>query len=157
MTSYGAYDSHAEGAGTNANGLSSHAEGAGTTANGQSSHAEGEECITGDYAVASHAEGIGTETNNINEHAQGRYNVSHAVDVYEIRHEGNTIVSVGIGEDNDNRKNAFEIMQNGDIYVYGLGYYDGTTTKYDDSNIMTLQDILKKIADETGVDIGALF
>lgn len=157
VTSYGAYDSHAEGAGTNANGLSSHAEGAGTTANGQSSHAEGEECITGDYAVASHAEGIGTETNNINEHAQGRYNVSHAVDVYEIRHEGNTIVSVGIGEDNDNRKNAFEIMQNGDIYVYGLGYYDGTTTKYDDSNIMTLQDILKKIADETGVDIGALF
>ena len=48
-------------------------------------------------------------------------------------------------------------MQNGDIYVYGLGNYDGTSTKYDDSTIMTLQDILKTIADATGVDIGALF
>lgn len=61
-----------------------------------------------------------------------------------------------IGEDGD-RKNAFEIMQNGDIYVYGLGNYNGTATKNEDSNVMTLQVILKTIAEATGVDIGALF
>ena len=47
-------------------------------------------------------------------------------------------------------------MQNGDIYVYGLGNYNGTATKYGDPAIMTLQDILKTIADAIGVDIGAL-
>lgn len=130
--------------------------GSGCNAYGEYSHAEGQDCMTGYDATASHAEGVATETNNINEHSEGRYNVSHSVDVSDTQHEGNTVISVGIGEDGD-RKNAFEIMQNGDIYVYGLGYYDGTMTKYDDPTIMTLQDILKTIADATGVDIGALF
>ena len=129
--------------------------GFGGIAYGNYSHAEGQECMIGYDATASHAEGVGTETNNINEHAQGRYNVSHSVDATITQHEGNTVVSVGIGEDGG-RKNAFEIMQNGDIYVYGVGYYDGTATKYDNPDVMTLQDILKKIADETGTDIGAL-
>lgn len=134
---------------------SSITNGNGCSAEGEYSHAEGLECMTGQYALAAHADGVGTEAFNINEHAQGRYNVSHSVSVSESHHEGNTVISVGIGEDGE-RKNAFEIMQNGDIYVYGLGNYDGTATKYDDSNVMTLQDILKKIADETGVDIGVL-
>ena len=47
-------------------------------------------------------------------------------------------------------------MQNGDIYVYGLSNYNGTATKYDDPAIMTLQDILKTIANTIGVDIWAL-
>ena len=130
--------------------------GFGGIAYGNYSHAEGQECMIGYDATASHAEGVGTETNNINEHAQGRYNVSHSVDATITQHEGNTVVSVGIGEDGG-RKNAFEIMQNGDIYVYGVGYYDGTATKYDNPDVMTLQDILKTIADAAGVDIGALF
>ena len=134
---------------------SSITNGDGCSAEGEYSHAEGLECMTGQYALAAHADGVGTEAFNINEHAQGRYNVSHIVAVSESHHEGNTVVSVGIGEDGE-RKNAFEIMQNGDIYVYGLGYYDGTATKYDDSNVMTLQDILKTIADAAGVDIGVL-
>ena len=48
-------------------------------------------------------------------------------------------------------------MQNGDIYVYGLGNYNGTLTKTDDPAIMTLQDILKTIADALGLNIGARF
>ena len=47
-------------------------------------------------------------------------------------------------------------MQNGDIYVYSFGNYNGTTTKYGEPAIMTLQDILKNIADTIGVDIVAL-
>lgn len=126
-------------------------------AEGEYSHAEGYVTITHNYAQYSHAEGVETETYNIGEHAQGRYNVSHLADDTVTKHEGNTIVSVGIGEDGGNRKNAFEIMQNGDIYVYGLGNYNGTETKFNNPEVMTLQDILKTIAGATGVDIGALF
>lgn len=131
--------------------------GDGCVTEGEYSHAEGYITITHNYAQYSHAEGVETETNNIGEHAQGRYNVSHSVDVEVTKHEGNTIVSVGIGEDGGNRKNAFEIMQNGDIYVYGVGNYDGTATKLDNPSVMTLQDILKTIAENIGVDIGVLF
>ena len=44
-------------------------------------------------------------------------------------------------------------MQNGDIYVYSFGNYNGTATNYGEPAIMTLQDILKTIADTIGVDI----
>lgn len=125
-----------------------------STATGLMSHAEGTRTVAS--GTASHAEGIETEAYNIGEHAQGKYNISHYADISQTQHEGNTIVSVGIGEDGD-RKNAFEIMQNGDIYVYGLGNYNGTLTKTDDPAIMTLQDILKTIADALGLNIGALF
>ena len=47
-------------------------------------------------------------------------------------------------------------MQNGDIYVYSFGNYNGTTTKYGDPAIMTLQNILKNIADAICVDIRSL-
>ena len=124
---------------------------------GENSHAEGYQCVTESTAIASHAEGWETVVRNQNEHAQGRYNVSHLADATVTNHEGNTIVSVGIGEDDGNRKNAFEIMQNGDIYVYGVGNYDGTMTKYENTSVMTLQDILKTIAENTGIDIGVLF
>ena len=131
--------------------------GASCITEGEFSHAEGYQCVTEFTAQYSHAEGFETVVRNQNEHAQGRYNVSHLADDVVTKHEGNTIVSVGIGEDGGNRKNAFEIMQNGDIYVYGVGNYDGTATKLDDPGVMTLQDILKKIAEKTGVDIGVLF
>lgn len=138
-----------------ASGTASHSEGTSCVAYGENSHAEGYQCHTLDAAFASHAEGIETEAYNIGEHAQGKYNVSHQANISETQHEGNTIVSVGIGDGRD-RKNAFEIMQNGDIYVYGLGNYNGTITKIDDPAIMTLQDILKTIADALGLNIGAL-
>ena len=54
----------------------------------------------------SFAIGDGTITSNPNEVAVGKYNKS----------EEDTIFSVGIGTDNQNRKNAFEIRENGDIY-----------------------------------------
>lgn len=51
-------------------------------------------------------QGTGTIANNPNEVALGKYN----------KPEENTIFSVGIGTDSQNRKNAFEIRENGDIY-----------------------------------------
>ncbi len=154
---YNSYiNSITNGYGCVASGLHSHSEGTACVAYGENSHTEGYQCHTLDAAFASHAEGIETEAYNIGEHAQGKYNISHYANISETQHEGNTIVSVGIGEASD-RKNAFEIMQNGDIYVYGLGNYNGTLTKNDDPAIMTLQDILKTIADALGLNIGAMF
>lgn len=105
--------SHAEG-GSTASGAQAHAEGNNSIASGANSHAEGYNTTAS--AAAAHAEGQGTIATNPAEHAQGSYNKSNA----------NTIHSIGMGVDNDNRKNIVEVMNNGDIYIYGVGGYDGT-------------------------------
>ena len=82
---------------------------------------------TGEY---SHTEGVNTETKNRGEHAEGRYNKSN----------DGTISSIGIGTGYTDRKNAFEVMENGDIYVLGLGGYDGTNAG--DDGVQSLQELL---------------
>ena len=130
-------------------------EGHSNTANGEASHVEGDYNNTGGAAtsahaegsstfargVSSHTEGYGTATYNLSEHAEGRFNVSHKEsDTYGDA--GNTQHSVGVGTSgsDDGRKNAFEIMQNGDIYVVGLGGYDGTNAGV--AGVQTLQQLL---------------
>lgn len=101
---------HSEGYTTVASGQTSHAEGYMTHANGNTSHSEGSATYAnGDQ---SHAEGLHTETNNVAEHASGRYNVSHTGNTTAA----STLFSVGNGDENT-RRNAFEIRQNGDIYI----------------------------------------
>lgn len=147
------YAAHAEGVLTAATGKGSHAEGRDNEAGGEYSHAEGLSTLAqGDH---SHTEGEGTQTFNQDEHAEGRYNVSHSNGDPAATH-ANTIHSIGIGEDESSRRNAIEVMQNGDIYVYGIGYYDGTATKESDPQIMTLQDIVRAIQDNTGIDLGVI-
>lgn len=136
-TASGEY-SHAEGQSTTASSEGSHAEGAGTTASGEFSHAEGNGAAAS--GEGSHAEGIATQATNGSEHAEGQHNFSHkASDSYGDA--GNTQHSVGIGTSDSNRKNAFEIMQNGDVYINGLGTYDGTNPSSADS----LQDVINNI------------
>ena len=120
--------SHAEGKNTKAYGESSHAEGESTTASSQYSHAEGDYTLAsgtsshaeGMFATAkgyaSHAEGYNTETKNKGEHASGQYNTSSFAS-YTFGDSGNTLFSVGNGTANDARHNAFEIRQNGDVYL----------------------------------------
>ena len=110
--------SHAEGQSTSATSYSSHAEGYGTTASGESSHAEGN--VTTANGSSSHAEGSYTETNNHAEHASGYYNVSSSGST-ALGHSGNTLFSVGNGASPSSRHNAFEIRQNGDIYLSSGG------------------------------------
>jgi len=106
--------SHAEGNYTIADGYYSHAEGTNTKAKGYYSHAEGNN--TSASAFSSHAEGEYTKANNLAEHASGRYNVSSkASDTFG--NAGNTLFSVGNGTTDYARHNAFEIRQNGDIYI----------------------------------------
>jgi hypothetical protein len=147
-TTSNALSTHTEGEWTTASGDYSHAEGEYSVAYGEMSHAEGE--YTTAYGFASHAEGVGTAaagfashaegehtvTKNNNEHAEGAYNVSHTNQ--SNTKSGMTLHSIGIGESEENRRNAVEVMQNGDVYIKGVGDYDGKTL----SNAKSLQKIL---------------
>ena len=68
----------------------------------------------------SFSEGQHTVANNRSEHAFGEYNKSSKIDD-TFGNEGNTLFSIGNGTSESDRKNAFEVMQNGDIYIYVKG------------------------------------
>lgn len=59
------------------------------------------------------AGGKGTKTSNDSELAVGKYNSSHAGTLFSV---GN-----GSGSSDENRKNALEVMENGNIYLYVNG------------------------------------
>lgn len=84
----------------------------------------------------SHAEGEGTQTTNLAEHAEGRYNKSNT----------NTRSTIGIGTSDSDRRNAMEVMSTGNIYVYGVGNYDGTNP----NNSSTLQEAIGLGGDARG-------
>ena len=129
--------SHAEGSETYANGSYSHAEGMNTNAYGSVSHAEGSDTYAGgDY---SHTEGYQTNANNMYEHASGTYNVSNSAST-TFGDSGNTLFSVGNGTENEARHNAFEIRQNGDIYIADTN--DTSTTNYYEKPMIKLQDAI---------------
>ncbi len=122
--------SHAEGYQTIAGDLNdpttdhnySHSEGHTTQAIGKYSHSEGYGSIAN--GNASHAEGYSTVTNNRAELSTGHFNKSNKQsDTYG--NAGNTTFSIGIGTSDTVRKNAVEVMQNGDVYVIGVGNYQG--------------------------------
>lgn len=137
-TMAGGNSSHAEGNGTIASGTSSHAEGNGAKAIGDSSHAEG--INTTASGVNSHTEGNNTITNNYSEHASGQYNVSSSAST-TFGNSGNTLFSVGNGTASNTRHNAFEIRQNGDIYIVNK-----------DGNDVRLQDEIGNIAVDQVLD-----
>ena len=123
--------SHSEGFVTRSIGHGSHSEGILTVASGEMSHAEGYSTLAnGKY---SHAEGSGTLTTNYYEHAQGQYNKSNE----------QTLHSIGIGSSSTIRRNAQEVMSNGDFYVYGIGKYDGTNP----TESQTLQTVINNNLD----------
>jgi hypothetical protein len=131
---YGTY-SHSEGYNTQGRATGSHTEGYGTISTGIYSHAEGYSAVS--RGAYSHAEGAYTETTNDFEHAEGRYNKSNSAgtDATRTRH------SIGIGTGSGtNKKNAFEVMANGDAYLYGVGDYDGKNAVEDET--LTLQDVI---------------
>lgn len=112
---------HAEGSETHATKLGAHAEGARTEASGVSSHAEGIDSIAN--GRASHAEGLQTRASNEAEHACGMYNKStKSSDKAQA-----TQFSIGIGTFSV-QKNAFEVKQNGDVYIEGIGGYEGNNS-----------------------------
>lgn len=98
---------------------SNHAEGVGNYNGGAASHVEGIRNEINKDAYASHAEGIKNTTQNRAEHASGQYNKSNkASDTFGDA--GNTLFSVGCGTSDADRKNAFEVMQDGTCKYYDV-------------------------------------
>lgn len=118
----------------------SFSQGIGTIAKGLHSSSFGFASIAKE--IASHAEGIGTIANNNAEHAQGVYNVSNL---------GNTLHSVGIGIDEDHRKNAHEITTDGKYYIYGIGDYDGTNAVTANAAGVIAKDVATVINELTNI------
>lgn len=121
-----------------------HAEGQGCSASGDASHAEGKGTdVEGHYG---HAEGLRTIVENDCEHAEGCYNVSNT----GTRH------SIGIGTSESDRRNALEVMDDGRVYVKGVGGYDGVL---DEEADRPLQDVLEEAlsaSEYTAFDFGVL-
>ena len=141
---------HAEGNSTIANGNAAHSEGKKTLASGVNSHAEGNNTTAN--GNASHTEGFYTVTNNNVEHAEGKYNVSHTGSTNAEK----TIHSVGIGTSSQ-RENAFEIMQNGDTYLNGVGKYDGTNVASADTLQQAINTSAKKYTIAFGENDGGKY
>ena len=137
-------NAHAEGLSTTASGNGAHSEGNYAQATNNAAHAEGvHTTANGD---GSHAEGWYTTAKNRAEHAEGFFNFSNSVSPSYYTEGNNTLHSVGIGTSASDRKNALEIMQNGDIYAYGVGGYDGTNAVNNASK--TLKTVIESKQDK---------
>lgn len=125
---------HAEGNLTIASGNHSHAEGSGTKASGWQAHSEGHNTLA--KGNRSHAEGSGTEALNLGEHAQGSFNKSTESNDKSKA----TQFSIGIGTSATDRKNAVEVKANGDIYIIGVGGFNGI----DSDSALSLQEVIAR-------------
>ena len=133
--------SFAEGVNTTASSTGSHAEGNGTTASNSYAHAEGNYTVAA--GLASHTEGEHTETHNKYEHASGAYNTSNtATDNTSFGYADGTLFSVGNGSNSLGRHNAFEIRQNGDVYVPATNLIGTGSYTYANIPLIKLQDII---------------
>ena len=147
-------NAHAEGKSNQSIGLHAHTEGQETQATGANSHSEG--LLTVASGSKTHAEGWYTIARNDCEHASGMYNKTNYKDA-----NAQTIFSIGIGTSDTDRKNAIEVLRNGQVLIKGIGGYDGTNpfdcnfggivcltlgnsmdTAEIEKNIKVLQDIL---------------
>lgn len=103
--------------------------------------------VEGRYGIAlgtnSHVEGNENIANNEAEHAEGSFNASHNGNTSSEK----TMHSVGIGTGSNDRKNAHEIMANGDHYIYGIGGYNGN----DIINVQSLQEVISDLQINGGV------
>ena len=143
--------SHAEGLNTTASGEGAHAEGKNTKAESGNAHAEGESTVAS--GSGSHAEGYATLAQNKTEHAEGSHNISHKTQNSNFGNAGNTIHSIGIGyfdktQSQIVKRNAVEVMQNADVYIKGVGNYDGVHIKNEQgapANLQTLQEVISSL------------
>lgn len=125
--------------------------GVNTTASEYASHAEGRSTQANNRG--SHAEGMYTISSNENEHAEGIYNKSNsgATDALKTQH------SIGMGSSEEDRKNSFEIMKNGDVYLTGVGDYVGTNVETAKSLQEVISELSSRVNPEPGINEGYEF
>ena len=125
----------------------------------------------GDY---SHTEGKGTQTYNEGEHAEGKYNYSIKSEDIEIdelntdaKKSKGTISTIGIGTNEENRKNAFRVDNSGEVYIVGVESTlpDGRKVSYDPCNYdgtkktvetLSLQEVIQGLGTMQEVTYGEL-
>lgn len=149
--------SHAEGDNTSATGIASHAEGVKTKTLKDAAHAEGAETSAEEWAThaegyatravgyGSHTEGDHTIANNPYEHASGRFNKSET----GVDSSKKTRYSIGIGTSDTDRKNAFEVKQNGDVYITGIGGFTGANSDSSKSVQEVINELVNKLNEIT--------
>ena len=128
IDAYGGYNHNCitvEGIGNSCGTQATHVEGGyNTSIYGSYSHVEGAhnklEVSATLAEVCSHVEGKYNKVLNYSEHASGQYNISNKANT-TWGDSGNTLFSVGNGTADNARHNAFEIRQNGDIYISSGG------------------------------------
>lgn len=118
-------------------------------ANGDFSIAEGIKSVAEGFA--SHAEGYYTLATNTSEHASGKYNVSIPKTTDNTTADA-TQFSIGIGTSDTDRKNAFEVKQNGDIYINGIGGFTGATSDSAKSVQEVINELVNKLNEITTND-----
>ncbi len=153
---------HSEGNNNTTMGYGAHSEGVGTTAYGNSSHTEGWGTQAGDFVEEVYENGqtlhTADRTKGLAAHAEGYNtkalaNYSHTAGIHTVADkDGQTVVGrynnltsqegsvfvVGGGQDEHNRKNALEVIQNGEIILFlNNSYY-------------SLNDILNLLANKFG-------
>lgn len=117
---------------TRSNGTSSVALGGSTTATGLTSVAIGaNSTAAGSYSVAL---GHGLGAANTDETALGKYNNNISTGTSNEK----TFFTIGNGTGTNAKSNLIEAKENSDIYVYGIGGFDGTNS----SGSQTLQDVI---------------
>ena len=115
--------SHAEGSSAKASGNYSHAEGYETTASGNSSHTEGDASrATGDY---SHAQNNVTIADYKSMTAIGKCNISNTDEVVNKKKNKLFVVGNGISSSSSDRKDAFIITEEGNMFISGNLYVKG--------------------------------
>jgi hypothetical protein len=113
-------NSFADGVNSKALGMTSCAMGYDTQAIGEISHSEGIGSIASGYI--SHAAGSYVEADQFAQTVVGRYNDKNAVRDYSDP-RGGSLFQVGIGTSAEDRKNAINILGDGDIVLYWNGAY----------------------------------
>lgn len=83
----------------------------------------------------SHAEGYNTITFNTGEHAEGKYNYPI------IENSVKTISTIGIGANGGDRQNAVAVLDDGKVFIKGVGSYQGTST----TNTYDLADVISTL------------
>lgn len=74
----------------------------------------------------------------------GQYNKDYNVADASSRN----FIAYGIGESDENRKNAFEFKGNGDWYLYGIGGFDGKNST--ESSTKSLQTVISELNSGSG-------
>lgn len=111
-------------------------------ANSQGSHVEGSATVAAN--LYAHAEGEGTVAYNKAEHAEGRWNYSQDYST-QWPHPKNFLHTIGFGSGADDRRNAVAVMQDGSVFINGIGNVTGEGNPANTTGCKSLQTVLSEL------------